>query len=151
MKGYMSLKEKIAADFITAYKAKEAEKVSVLRMIQSAIKNAEIDSKQELTDEDVNAILAKQAKQRKDAIAQYKSGNRDDLVKKEESELTIIEDYLPKQMSEEDITAIVEAAIAKTGATSKADMGKVMGAIMPQVKGKADGSLVSKIVTEKLS
>lgn len=146
----MNLKETISKDFITAYKAKETEKISVLRMLQSAIKNAEIDSKKELDDAQVVEIITKQTKQRKDAIDQYQKGGRADLVEKEQKELDIISVYMPKQLTEEEVVSIVKKAIADTGAQNKSDMGKVMGAIMPQVKGKADGSLVSRIVSNEL-
>ena len=147
----MSLKETISTDFITAYKAKETEKVSVLRMAQSAIKNAEIDTGKELDDAQTLEILTKQAKQRKDAIIQFEKGNRPDLAEKEKNELSILETYLPKQLSEEEVTLVVKKAIKETGTTSKADMGKVMGKIMPQLKGRADGSMISRIVSANLN
>lgn len=146
----MNLKKTINEDFIASYKAKESEKVSVLRMLQSAIKNAEIDLKKDLDDAQVAEIITKQAKQRKDAIDQYQKGGRTDLVEKEQKELDIISIYMPKQLSEEEVVSVVKKAIQDTGAQNKSDMGKVMGAIMPQVKGKADGSLVSRIVSNEL-
>ena len=147
----MSLKQTISTDFITAYKAKETEKVSVLRMIQSAIKNAEIDTGKELDDIQTMEILTKQAKQRKDAIVQFEKGNRPDLVEKEKNELSIIETYLPEQLSEEEVALVVKKAIKDTGATNKADMGKVMGKVMSQLKGRADGSMISRIVSANLN
>ena len=97
------------------------------------------------------SVIQKEAKQRKDAIEQFKSAGRDELVEKEATELALLEKYLPEQMSEEEITKLVTAAIEKTGAASPSDMGKVMGALMADVKGKADGGLVSKIVREQLA
>ncbi len=133
--------------------ARDSEKTSALRMVISALGYYEIEkggADYEATDEDVEAVLQKQAKQRRDSIEQFKAGGRDDLVQNESRELALIEAYLPAQMGEEEITKIVEEAIAATGATSAQDMGKVMGALMPKTKGKADGGLVSKIVREKL-
>ena len=133
--------------------ARDSEKTSALRMVISALGYYEIEkggADYEATDEDVEAVLQKQAKQRRDSIEQFKAGGRDDLVQNESRELALIEAYLPAQMGEEEITKLVEEAIASTGATSAQDMGKVMGALMPKTKGKADGGLVSKIVREKL-
>jgi uncharacterized protein YqeY len=133
--------------------ARTAEKTSALRMVISALGYYEIEkggANYEATEEDVQAVLQKQAKQRRDSIEQFKAGGRDDLVEKETQELQMIEAYLPAQMGEEEITKLVEEAIATTGATSAQDMGKVMGALMPKTKGKADGGLVSRIVKEKL-
>ncbi|MBA3724528.1 MAG: GatB/YqeY domain-containing protein [Candidatus Levybacteria bacterium] len=133
--------------------ARDSEKTSVLRMVISALGYYEIEkggANYEATDEDVKAVLQKQAKQRRDSIEQFKAGGRDDLVQNESKELALIEAYLPAQMGEEEISKLVAEAIASTGATSAQDMGKVMGALMPKTKGKADGGLVSKIVREKL-
>jgi len=134
--------------------ARDAEKTSTLRMIVSALGYYEIEkggAGYEATEEDIEAVMQKQAKQRRDSIEQFKAGGRDELVEKETKELELIEAYLPKQMSEEEVKKLVDEAVASTGATSPADMGKVMGALMPKVKGKADGSLVSRLVKEKLS
>lgn len=134
--------------------AKEEVKKSVLRMLLSAINYYEIQkggAGYEATDEDVMTVIQREVKQRKDSIEQFTAGNRKDLADKEVEELKLLEIYLPEQMGEEEITKLVDEAIAQTGATSAADMGKVMGALMPKTKGKADGSLVSKIVKEKLS
>ena len=133
--------------------AKDAEKTSILRMLISAIGYYEIDkggAGYEATEEDVEAVIQKQAKQRRDSIEQYKAGGRDDLAAKEQAELEVLEKYLPEQMGEEEITKLVEEAISQTGAASAQDMGKVMGALMPKTKGKADGAVVSRIVREKL-
>jgi uncharacterized protein len=133
--------------------ARDAEKTSTLRMVISALGYYEIEkggAGYEATEEDIEAVLQKQAKQRRDSIEQFKAGGRDELAEKETKELTLIESYLPEQMSEEEVGKLVEEAIKQTGATTAADMGKVMGALMPKVKGKADGTLVSRLVREKL-
>ena len=133
--------------------ARDSEKTSALRMVISALGYYEIEkggAGYEATEEDVEAVLQKQVKQRRDSVEQFKLGGRDDLVEKEAKEIEMLEKYLPAQMSEDDVQKLVEEAVAQTGATSAADMGKVMGALMPKVKGKADGGLVSKLVKEKL-
>ncbi|QQG41045.1 MAG: GatB/YqeY domain-containing protein [Candidatus Levyibacteriota bacterium] len=134
--------------------AKNELKTSVLRMLLSAINYYEINkggAGYEATDEDVLAVIQKEAKQRKDSIEQFTNANRIELAKKEEKELAMLNAYLPEQMSEDKIRELVKEAITQTGATTAADMGKVMGALMPKTKGKADGNLVSKIVRENLS
>lgn len=146
-------KQQLKEELKQAMLAKDEEKKSTLRMVISALGYYEIEkggAGYEATEEDIQAVLQKQAKQRKDSIEQFKAAGRDELVEKESKELELIESYLPKQMDESEITKLVEEAIAQTGAANAADMGKVMGALMPKVKGKADGSLVSKIVKEKL-
>ena len=148
------LKQQIKDELKQSMLAKDATKTSVLRMLISAIGYMEIQkggAGYEATDEDVMSVIQKEAKQRKDAIEQFKSAGRDELVEKEATELALLEKYLPEQMSEEEITKLVTAAIEKTGAASPSDMGKVMGALMADVKGKADGGLVSKIVREQLA
>jgi uncharacterized protein len=134
--------------------AKDALKTSVLRMLISAIGYYEIQkggAGYTATDEDVMSVIQSEAKKRKDSIEQYKNANRQDLVDKETEELAILEKYLPEQMGEDEIRKLVDEAVSQTGASGISDMGKVMGALMPKVKGKADGSLVSNIVKEKLS
>ncbi len=147
----MSLKERLKEDMKAALKAKDKEKLSVIRMLQALIKNAEIDKRGELTDEEIVSLLMKYAKQRRESIELYEKGGRQDLVEKEKRELQIVESYLPKQMSEEEIRELVKKVIEEVGATSLKDMGKVMQAVMPKVKGRADGSLVNKIVRELLA
>lgn len=147
----MSLKERLKADMKEAMKAKDKVRLSTIRMINSLIKNAEIEKRGELTDEEIIQLLMKYAKQRKESIEMYEKGGRQDLVEKEKAELAIVESYLPEQMSEEEIREIVKKAIEEVGAESVKDMGKVMKIVMPKVKGKADGSLVNKIVKELLS
>ncbi len=148
----MTLKEKIQADFKEAFKNKETERKSVLSMLNSEIKNKEIElGKQEkgLSDEEVISVIQKAVKQRKDSAQQYKQGGREELVEKEEAEIKVLETYLPKQLGDDEIETVVKEVIEQIGATSKADMGKVMGAAMGVLKGKADGNKVKEIV-EKL-
>jgi uncharacterized protein YqeY len=133
--------------------ARNTIKTSTLRMVISALGYYEIEkggAGYEATDEDVQQVLIKQAKQRRDSIEQFKAGGRDELAENENKELVIIESYLPEQMSEVEVRQLVEEAITETGAANISDMGKVMGALMTKVKGKADGSVVSRIVREKL-
>ncbi|WP_457568151.1 GatB/YqeY domain-containing protein [Desulfurobacterium sp.] len=147
----MGLKERLVKDMKEAMKARDKVKLSTIRMINSLIKNAEIDKRGELTDEEILSLLQKYAKQRRESIELYEKGGRKDLVEKERAELAIVESYLPEQMDEDEIRKVVEEAITETGASSLKDMGKVMKVVMPKVKGKADGSLVNRIVRELLS
>ncbi|MCO5141902.1 MAG: GatB/YqeY domain-containing protein [Oligoflexia bacterium] len=147
----MSIKEKIKSDMITAMKAKEKERLDTIRFIQAAIKKQEIDTRVDLDDKAVTAILMNLAKQRRDSIDQFRKGGREDLVKKEEGELAILQSYLPEQMSTEELTKVVESAIKETGATGRKDMGVVMKAVMDKVGGKAEGSAISELVKSRLS
>lgn len=134
--------------------AKTELKTSVLRMLLSAVTYYEINkggAGYTATEEDVMAVLNKEIKQRKDSIEQYTAANRKDLADKEVKELDLLKAYLPEQMSEEEVRKLVKVAITQTNATTPQDMGKVMGALMPKTKGKADGSMVSAIVKEELS
>jgi uncharacterized protein len=147
------LKQKLTADLLLAMKSGDNLKRDVLRMLDAMVKNTEIEKlkKEEgLSDGEVQEVITRAVKQRKDAAAQYAAGNRPELAEKENKEIEILLAYLPKQLSEEEVRKIVEETIAKIGATSKADIGKVMGPIMGKLKGLADGSLVKKIVEEKL-
>ena len=146
-------KQQLKEELKQSMLARNAEKTSTLRMIVSALGYYEIEkggAGYEATEEDVEAVFQKQAKQRRDSIEQYKAGNRPELAEKEAKELELLESYLPKQMSEEEVKKLVEEAVASTGATSATDMGKVMGALMPKIKGKANGGLVSRLVKENL-
>lgn len=147
----MSLKEQLKQDTIDASKSGDNRKRDILRMLQAAIKQIEIDDRVTLDDAGVLQVLTKQAKQRRESIAEYTKAGRDDLVEQEAYELGVIEAYLPQMMSKEEIEVLVKQAIADTGATSSKDMGKVMGKLMPQVKGKADGRLVNEVVREQLA
>lgn len=134
--------------------AKNELKTSVLRMLLSAINYYEIQkggAGYEASEEDVLTVIGSQAKQRRDSIEQFRSAGRQELVDKEQKELEILSIYLPTQMSEEEITKLVKEAISKTGASTMADIGKVMGTLMPSVKGKADGNLVNTIVRKELT
>ncbi|HET9947248.1 MAG TPA: GatB/YqeY domain-containing protein [Patescibacteria group bacterium] len=133
--------------------AKDELKKSVLRMLLSAITYYEINkggAGYEASEEDVMAVIQNQVKQRKDSIQQFEQAGRQELADKEKQELELLQTYMPAQLGEEEIKKLVEEAITSTGATSQQDMGKVMGALMPKVKGKADGTLVSTIVKESL-
>ena len=145
------LEEKINNNLKEAMKSKDSIRVSCLRMIIADIKNASIAKQEELKDEDIIGVLQKQVKQHKDSIEGFKKGDRQDLVDKESKELEIIRTYLPEELKPEEIASIVKEAIKETGAKDKKDMGKVMGAVMPKVKGRADGKLVQKEVIGQLT
>ena len=145
------LKAQIIDDMKTAMKGGEKARLGVIRLITAAIKQREVDERIELDDEQVLIVLDKMVKQRRDSIKQYTDAGREDLAAIEEAEVEIIKAYLPAALSEDEIAAIVEAAIAQTGATSMADMGKVMGIVKPQVQGRGDMGAVSGIVKQKLS
>ena len=146
----MSLKTQINEDLIKNMKAKEAFKVKVLRGINAAIKQVEVDTKKEVGEEQALTILQKQIKQRKESFQIFKDNNRKDLADVEEQELIILESYLPKQMDEETLTLIVKSTIDSLEATSMKDMGRVMTAIKQDTAGKADPSKVSSLVKEYL-
>ena len=145
------LKAQIIDDMKAAMKGGEKVRLGVIRLITAAIKQREVDERIELDDEQVLIVLDKMVKQRRDSIQQYTDAGREDLAAIEEAEVEIIKAYLPAALSEDEIAAIVEAAIAQTGATSMADMGKVMGIVKPQVQGRGDMGAVSGIVKQKLS
>lgn len=147
----MSLLKRIEEDIIKALKAGEKDRLTALRGLKSDIKYRQIDKGEELTDEDVVAVLSTARKKRIDSIEQFERGNRDDLVQKEKLGLNIIEEYLPEQLSEDKLIEIIKKAIADTGADSPAKMGLVMKAVMPQVKGQADGKLINRLVSQLLS
>ena len=147
----MGLLEQITADMKKAMKNKQKDKMKVLRLLRSDLKTAKIDKKGEFTEEDAMAVITKAAKNRRESIESYKKGDRADLVEEEQKELEVIEEYLPEQMSDDDIKKLVEEVIEETGASGMQDMGQVMGTIMPKVKGKADGSKVQAIVRSKLA
>lgn len=147
------LKQQIQNDLKESMLAKNTEKTSVIRLLLSALNYHEIQkggAGYTATDEDVMSVIQKEAKQRRDSIDQFKTAGRQELVDKETRELEILKTYLPEQMNEEEIKKLVKDAIAQTGATTPADMGKVMGSLVPKIKGKADGGLVSRIVKECL-
>lgn len=148
----MSLFETIVADLTDAMRAKDADKLSTLRMVKANLMNRKIDKGGELTDEEISKALQSLVKQRRDSIEQYETAGRHDLAAKEKVEIEVIEVYLPQAASPEEISAAVDAAVAETGASSMKDMGTVMKAALAKLAGKtADGKLVSETVKAKLS
>lgn len=147
----MSLKEQIQKDLVEAMKAKNETALSAIRLLKAAIMKLETSGPaKEATEDDVLQIVGKEIKSRKESIEQYEKGGRPELAEKERAEIMVLEKYMPPQLSEEQVRAIVKDTIAETGVSSKAEIGKLMGALMPKVKGKADGSQVNKIVQELL-
>ncbi len=147
----MSILEQIDKDAIKALKGGDKERLTVLRGLKSDLKYKQIDGGEKLTDERSLEVLATAAKRRRDSIEQFRQGGRDDLARQEEFELGIISAYLPKQLSEDELRPLAEAAIAEVGADSPKQMGLVMKAIMPKVKGKADGKMLSKMISDLLA
>ncbi|MHC5251772.1 GatB/YqeY domain-containing protein [Listeria kieliensis] len=147
----MALLDKLNEDMKQAMRDKEKEKLSVIRMLKSALQNEAINQGGELSPDDEITVLAREMKQRRDSLSEFEKAGRDDLAEKVRSEIEIVEAYSPKQLSDDELEEIVKATIAEVGATSKADFGKVMGAVMPKVKGKADGNAVNKFVKQYLS
>lgn len=148
----MSLNKLLAEHMKQAMKDKDKIRLSVIRMVRAALQNEAINQGvEELSEVDELTILSREVKQRNESLQEFKAAGRDDLVEQVEAELTILQQYLPKQLSEEELEDIIKLAIESTGATSKKDFGKVMGTVMPQIKGKADGSKVQKLVQKLLS
>lgn len=151
------IRERIVADLTAAMKAKDTQRLGVVRMLKSRIMEAEVDQRARkgsdyvLEDQECLAVIAVYAKQRRDSIDAYRKGGKEDLATKEEAELAIIQEYLPAPMSEDEVRRIVAAAIAETGAASAKDMGAVMKIVMPRLKGGADGAVVNRIVRELLA
>ena len=144
------LKAQLKDDMKAAMKGGEKARLAVIRLINAAIKQREVDERIELDDTQVLAVLDKMVKQRRDSIKQYTDAGRTDLADVEQAEVEIIQTYLPAALSEDEIAAIIDQAIAETGASSMADMGKVMGVVKPQVQGRADVGAVSGLVKSKL-
>jgi|SRR5579872_2071729 len=147
----MTLKERITEDMKTAMRAGEKERLATIRLILSAIKQREVDERILLDDGQVLAAVEKMIKQRKEAIVQFQAGARADLVAKESAEIAILQTYLPTQMSDAEIDALISESIAATGAASVKDMGKVMGAVKAKAQGRADMGVVSARIKQKLS
>ncbi|MEO1133501.1 MAG: GatB/YqeY domain-containing protein [Cyanobacteria bacterium J06639_1] len=151
----MSLKDRITDDIKTAMKARDKVRLETVRSIKKGLLEKEVSirpsGRDTLNEAEEIEVLVQQAKQRRDSIAQYQNANREDLADKEAQELAVIEEYLPEQLSSEEVEAIVDDIIAEVGATSARDMGKVMGPAMQKLKGKADGGKVQQIVKSKLS
>ncbi len=146
----MDLKGKLNEDMKTALKAGEKLKVSTLRLTSSAITYAEKDKKRELTAEETLEVVTREVKKRREAVEEYTKAGREDLAAKEREEAAILSEYLPEQMTEEEITETVKRAIEESGAMGPGDLGKVMGAVIPKTKGRADGKRVNEIVRELL-
>lgn len=147
----MGLTDQIPEDLKNALRNKKALELSVLRMLQAALKNKQIDTKKEnLTDEDVIGVVGAEIKKRRDAASEFEKVNRPDAADQEKAEIEVLMKYMPQQMSENEIREVVKKAVEETEAQSMKDIGKVMKVLMPQVKGKADGSLVNQIVRELL-
>lgn len=146
----MSLKDTIEKNYLESYKAKDENTIAALRAIRSSIKNMEINERKDATEEDVIRILKKEAKQRQDSIAEFDKAGRIDLADKEKTELEIIANYLPEEMGEDEIRKIVTETISEIGATGLADTGKVIPEVIKKTAGKADNSVIAKIVREKL-
>ncbi|MFO1443411.1 GatB/YqeY domain-containing protein [Bacillus sp. Bva_UNVM-123] len=147
----MSLLDRLNDDMKQAMRNKEKDKLTVIRMIKASMQNEAIKLGSELSEDQELTILSRELKQRKDSLHEFEKAGREDLVEKIRTELQFVELYMPKQLSEDEVSKIIQETIAETGATSKAEMGKVMAAIMPKVKGKADGALVNKLVQQHLS
>lgn len=147
----MSLKDQLAEDLKDAMRQKDDVRKSTLRMAITAIKNAEVDARKELDDAGVIAILAKEAKQRRDSIDAFKDADRQDLVGKENAELEVLKTYLPETMGRDGIVVEAKAAIAEVGANGPGDKGKVMAVLMPKLSGRAEGREINEVVTELLS
>ncbi len=146
----MTLQERLAADLKEAMKSGDKARVSTLRMMKAATKNAEIAAGKTLDDASVTEVLFREAKKHRESITEFQKANRQDVVEKEEIELAIVLEYLPRQMSREEVAEIVRQVIGEVKAQSPKDKGKVMSKLMPQVKGKADGQMVNEVVTQAL-
>ncbi len=146
----MSLKETLASDQQKAMRSGDAVRLSTLRLLRSAIEYEEIARGKPLDDAGVQEMIGRQAKQRRESIEAYRKGNRQELASKEEAELKVLLQYLPQQMGPDEVRALAQKVIAEVGAKGPSDKGKVMGRLMPQVKGKAEGTVVNQVVTELL-
>ena len=148
----MTITDRLTQDMKTAMKARDKEKLSTIRMVKASMQNEAIKlGKDSLSEEEELTVLSREVKQRNDSLHEFKEAGREDLVEGLEREIEILQVYMPKQLTDEELKQIVEETIQEVGATSKSDMGKVMSAVMPKVKGKADGSKVNKLVLQQLS
>ena len=141
---------RLKSDMKEAMKARQAERLAAIRLLIASLQQKQIDQQKDLTDEQALDVLSTEAKKRREAAAAYRDGGRTELAEKEEGELKVIEDYLPKQLTPEEVEALVDEILEETGVTKKSDMGRVMGQLMPKVKGRFDGSQVKGIVMGKL-
>ena len=147
----MQLRERLTADMKEAMKSRDTLRLSVIRMVISSVKNRDIELRRELNDSEITDAIVSLCKQRRESIRLFKEAGRQDLVEKEEAELALMQEFLPQQLTREELESLVDQAIAETAATSGKDMGKVMKALQPQVSGRADGKLVSEVVKQKLA
>ncbi|EST13369.1 GatB/YqeY domain-containing protein [Sporolactobacillus laevolacticus] len=147
----MSLVDRLTTDMKQAMKAREKARLSVIRMIKTSLQNESIKLGKPLSEDEALAVLTRELKQRKDSLQEFKNAGRQDLVEEVANEIAIVQSYMPEQLSEEEVEALIDETISEVGAVSKADIGKVMKAVMPKVKGRADGSVINKIVRSKLS
>lgn len=146
-----AIKGQIQEDMKTAMRSQDKERLATIRLILAALKQREVDERITLTDEHVLAILDKMVKQRRESIVQYEAGNRPELAAKEAAEIVVIQQYLPAQLSDAEVAALIDTAIQESGATSAKDMGKVMGLLKPKLQGRADVGAVSNKVKERLA
>ena len=147
----VTLSDRIESEMRDAMRARDEQRTQTLRMVMAATHNVKIARGRDLTDEDVVDVLTKQVKQRRESIAMFRGAGREERAAAEESEAAILAEFLPQQLTEDEVTSLVHAAIAETGATSPADLGQVMGRVSPQTKGRADGRLVSEVVRRLLA
>ncbi|PSU21164.1 GatB/YqeY domain-containing protein [Photobacterium kishitanii] len=146
----MTLIERLKSEQIAAMKAKNKPRLGAIRLVLAAIKQREVDEKITLSDDDVLVVLTKMVKQRRDSVAQYEAADRQDLADVEHAEISVLAEFMPQPLSEDEISALMDEAIAATGAVNMQDMGKVMGVLKPQIQGRADMGIVSKLVKIKL-
>ncbi len=147
----MGLKERLDADLKAAMKDRDVLKLSVVRMLKSAVKYREIEVMKPLDDAGIQGVIASEIKRRRDSVEQYQAGNRQDLAEKEEAEIRILQAYQPQQLSEAELSAKVDGVIARIGAKGSKDMGAVMKALLPEVQGRAEGKVVSEMVKQRLA
>lgn len=146
----MSLKQKLQEDLKSSMKNKDTVRKSVVTLIRASIKQYEVDNRTELNEDGIIDVIAKQLKQCRDALVEFEKAGREDLIKETEAEIEVLKEYLPQQLSEEELEEIVKCTISEVGATSMKDMGKIMSVIQPKVKGRADGKLINKLVKQNL-
>lgn len=147
----MELLDQLESDLAEAMKLRDEVKTTTLRLLKSAMKNYQIELGHDLTMQEALSVLQKEAKKHQDSISQYQNANREDLANEEQAELEVIKQYLPEQMSREDLEKVVDAVISETGASTAADMGKVIGAVRQKTEGKADGAMIAEIAKSKLA
>ncbi|MGC9519894.1 MAG: GatB/YqeY domain-containing protein [Desulfuromonadaceae bacterium] len=147
----MSIQVELSTAMKNAMRNKESERLGVIRMLRSAIKNAEIEAKKELSDDEIISLLATQVKQRRDAAQTYRDGGREDLAAKEEAEIAILQEFMPAALSEEELRELIDHAVTELGATSMQDMGRVMKQVSAATRGRAEGRVVSEMVKQRLA